>query len=437
MSDDKNVCINVLNVHKRIIFHLAGVVSTNVKHVVYDTLENVATNSTPAVHPRRWLAVLNEHFAAKYAISLKTIVECENAQFLETINKLFITYSSTELLNHIGWWMVQQYATVMLQEASMIQSGDGRVAQSYGYTACETMVEDVFRTLLVAEHVAVSFTRSDRKKVDGIFCMIHKQTMQKLSNSTWIDDNSKIMSAQKLTNLKRVLWPPLMTDGELQDMYAVFPGTTFSYWRDWKASVQVLHTLLGTKLHEHLTSLPHNIREFPINYHYFFNTITVAMNVIAAPLYYRKATPAINYGGLGATYAMHMVRVFDPQGIRLHGAGKPALWWQNTSLSMYRKKVACDSSAGIFQEVPALETTHAAYVTARRGAPGRLLISMEGFTDEQIFFISYCHSFCGTAATKGSMDECNKGVRNFEPFSNAFDCKAGSPMNPKEKCTFF
>ncbi|KAL1396528.1 hypothetical protein pipiens_010469 [Culex pipiens pipiens] len=58
----------------------------------------------------------------------------------------------------------------------------------------------------------------------------------------------------------------------------------------------------------------------------------------------------------------------------------------------------------------------------------------EYFTAQQAFFIAYGWQTCNGDRSERSKSRVNNVVRNFEPFSEAFECSAGSPMNPEEKC---
>ncbi|XP_064467615.1 neprilysin-2-like [Ornithodoros turicata] len=437
--EDKRYCTKLLQVEEEIMFVMADVVSDSVKKVVGGSLKNVSLKHTPNVGAERWLEALYRHYGPKYRFSPNTIVKCDNQRFLETVDSLISTHTNEELLNHIGWWFVQQYAGIAFARANIIHFGDPKLASQYSPTICELLVEDVYRTLIVADHVAKTFTESARKKVDEILDAIENHTMHMFASSPWIDDNSKQQSVAKLKTLKRTLWPAAMTNTKLQDLYSVFPSATFYYMRDWTENAKVFHSLLGEVRYTELTSLPHNIREYPVYYHYVDHAITVAMNTVEAPLFYQDATSSVNYGGLGATYALRIVRVFDPEGIHLSDKGEYQSWWSNSSLSNYTKKVACDSSSfvGIFPEVPALEIAYGAYMSVVSQVPDSLLLSMETYSAEQIFFMSYCHSLCGDSVTNLPVDRCNKALKNFKPFAQAFRCKDGSFMNPGHKCTFF
>uniref|UniRef100_A0A0N4ZZM1 Peptidase_M13 domain-containing protein n=1 Tax=Parastrongyloides trichosuri TaxID=131310 RepID=A0A0N4ZZM1_PARTI len=75
---------------------------------------------------------------------------------------------------------------------------------------------------------------------------------------------------------------------------------------------------------------------------------------------------------------------------------------------------------------------------------------INGFTrysNDQLFFISYAHSFCSKVTDEKKMEIINKkvyhlpsdlriiiSIGNQKEFSNAFNCKIGSVMNPKDKC---
>ncbi|KAH7942111.1 hypothetical protein HPB49_020663 [Dermacentor silvarum] len=59
-------------------------------------------------------------------------------------------------------------------------------------------------------------------------------------------------------------------------------------------------------------------------------------------------------------------------------------------------------------------------------------------TEEKVFFITACLATCATTPADNLYGgDCNKAVMNFAPFAKAFNCPAGSKMNPASKCTFY
>ena len=84
---------------------------------------------------------------------------------------------------------------------------------------------------------------------------------------------------------------------------------------------------------------------------------------------------------------------------------------------------------------------------------------MEKYSSEQMFFVATAHAWCSESLEKGwclesfllhqnlaaqnqmRMDahppnkiRVNQAFRNFEPFSEIWQCPAGSRMNPTDRC---
>ncbi|KAH9384069.1 hypothetical protein HPB48_026052 [Haemaphysalis longicornis] len=91
-----------------------------------------------------------------------------------------------------------------------------------------------------------------------------------------------------------------------------------------------------------------------------------------------------------------------------------------------------------FPLLPALEIAHAAYVQFRNESQDLRLKDLPGYSAEQVFFLTACHVTCSKEDSGPSSSPiCTAAMRNFKPFARAFSCRAGSPMNPKNKCQFF
>lgn len=74
------------------------------------------------------------------------------------------------------------------------------------------------------------------------------------------------------------------------------------------------------------------------------------------------------------------------------------------------------------------------------------LPGLEKYTAEQLFFIQYARAHCGNMTPEESVKMLNDDnhspkkwringvVQNSDHFAKAFQCKAGTPMNPSKKC---
>ncbi|KAH9378053.1 hypothetical protein HPB48_010605 [Haemaphysalis longicornis] len=92
----------------------------------------------------------------------------------------------------------------------------------------------------------------------------------------------------------------------------------------------------------------------------------------------------------------------------------------------------------LFPEIPALEVAYAAYLDAVRNSGGVPQGIAPGLSGEQVFFSTLCYMTCSLTDDHGfGQADCNKAVRNFPAFAQAFQCPSGSAMNPERKCSFF
>ena len=74
------------------------------------------------------------------------------------------------------------------------------------------------------------------------------------------------------------------------------------------------------------------------------------------------------------------------------------------------------------------------------------LPGFENFSSEQLFYLSYAYSWCGTVTPQYLKNmiledphspynfRVNGPVSNDANFASHFKCPVGSPMNPKNKC---
>lgn len=172
-----------------------------------------------------------------------------------------------------------------------------------------------------------------------------------------------------------------------------------------------------------------------LEYDYVSNAVRVAIGAVNLPLYDAESTNAMIYGGLGFSYAAQLVRAFDEGGLTIDPYGAINDSWAPPS---WKRNCSADHRSP-FPEIPALQAAHAAFQRALANGtrPARRL--MADYTEEQVFFIAACFTLCQLEESALGFygGHCNRAVKNFAPFAEAFACRNGSKMNPDDSCPYF
>lgn len=157
---------------------------------------------------------------------------------------------------------------------------------------------------------------------------------------------------------------------------------------------------------------------------------------------------------------------FDNSGRHFDSVGNLRQWWTNETISEYTDKTQCfidhyntyyyseiddsiDGEQTLGENIADNGGLREAVVGYERwkARHGRelLLPGFTKFTHEQLLFLSFAHMWCESytaASLKWMLDDshCPNHVRleavlkNSKEFSTAWNCPAGSNMNPLKKC---
>ncbi|KAL1466390.1 hypothetical protein MTO96_042765 [Rhipicephalus appendiculatus] len=234
-------------------------------------------------------------------------------------------------------------------------------------------------------------------------------------------------------------------------MYSVFPDMSRNTFMTNLIEASKVYQSLRN--HEHFADV-YSIRMVPRYgrelYLYFPNSMAIALVSLSPPMYYRRATLAMRYGGIGSFVAREVARTFDEIGVTVDDMGTRKLWLGAKAAAQFEYKAICDVHAGVnsaawrpmraLPVMPALEIAFEAFIAAvavdYRALVDFRVLHLEEFTDMQIFFLAYCYSLCAKRPHT-LREECNVPAMNSPIFAEVFHCPVNSPMNPPKKCTFF
>ena len=193
------------------------------------------------------------------------------------------------------------------------------------------------------------------------------------------------------------------------------------------------------------------------------NEVTFPAGILQPPVFDSTLDDAVNFGAVGAMIGHEITHGFDDSGRRFDATGNLMNWWMPRDEDAFRERVACVASQyGAYSSLPGVKLNgdltlgenvadnggvRIAYyalmeLLARKGPPA----SIDGFTPEQRFFISYAQVWCENASDQDSRRRAQEDVhspgrwrangvmQNMPEFRKAFGCKEGVPMAPATAC---
>jgi putative endopeptidase len=192
------------------------------------------------------------------------------------------------------------------------------------------------------------------------------------------------------------------------------------------------------------------------------NDINFPAGVLQPPLYDTKLDDAPNYGNTGATIGHELTHAFDDEGRQFDDKGNLRDWWTAADAKGFEDRINCvrdqyaqyivvddihiNSKLTSGEDVADLGGTLLAYIAWKKQTAGQQLVSADGFTPDQRFFVGMAQWACEnerpevlrvraiTDPHSPGYARINGVVSNLPEFQKAFSCKAGQPMVHAPTC---
>jgi putative endopeptidase len=197
------------------------------------------------------------------------------------------------------------------------------------------------------------------------------------------------------------------------------------------------------------------------------NSMVLTAGTLQPPFFNPDATDAVNYGAMGIAIAHDLTHAIDATGAAVDISGHPKNWWTEKDHKEFENRSQClvDQFDGYFIEpgvhhdgkrirdeiVADLRGVRIAYLALEKSMQTHPVPTLEGFTPEQQFFISWGQT-SGHAMRLEAQRQLIKSdphpvpkFRVIGPFSDtpefqkAFSCQAGAAMvrPPEKRCVIW
>ncbi|GMT15635.1 hypothetical protein PFISCL1PPCAC_6932 [Pristionchus fissidentatus] len=293
-----------------------------------------------------------------------------------------------------------------------------------------------------------------------------------LRENTWMDEATKKEALKKADNMIRLIgyadW--VLDDGKLDVWYEKLVITAAD---TMAAIIEKSHRWSNNvsyrQLLENVDRLEFTYNSATVNAFYssFKNGIIFPAGVLQPPFFSTSFPAALNYGGIGAVIGHEITHGFDNSGNQFDDSGNLHEWWQPKTRKEFSNRAQCIIDQYGNEAIPEIDTrlngkmtqseniadnggiksAYRAYMSylAKHGPEPRLP-RMAQITNEQLFFIGYAQTWCNKFKLEGLTnfliaDTHSPGkfrveivAKNQKEFAAAFNCPAGSKMNPEKRC---
>jgi putative endopeptidase len=327
---------------------------------------------------------------------------------------------------------------------------------------CVRSTDAALGELLAQPYVAAKFAGDSRERARALVAAIDDAMGADIQGLSWMDDATKQAALAKLAKLgaSKVGYP------EKWRVYD-FDVARASYAKNAMAATRFEQRRELAKIGKPVDRTDWEMTPPTVNAYYTasLNEIVLPAGQLQPPFFSRDFYPPVNMGDTGAgTIGHEITHGFDDEGSQFDGDGNLRVWWSDATRAHFDAATKCvqDQYSG-YDAVPGVKLNGALTSGENIADIGGLKLglaalhawqkthpderrSVPGLDDEQVFFVAYAQSWCmkqtpeaeelGVHSDPHSPPRwrVNGPVSDTPAFSQAFQCKQGTPMAPANVC---
>uniref|UniRef100_A0A667WGJ1 Membrane metalloendopeptidase like 1 n=1 Tax=Myripristis murdjan TaxID=586833 RepID=A0A667WGJ1_9TELE len=429
-------------------------------------IANVSTS-----HNRKW----NSLCKAK-SIETKMVQSNYNAAQIQSLP--LSIYSSRTMQNYLTWQLIIDRVNSLSRRfkdarAQYRKALYGTTVEEAWWRDCVRYVQSSMENAVGALYVRETFAGESKRMVSNLISKIQEAYVETLEELSWMDAPSKEKAREKAMAIKEHIgYPDHILEENNQKLDQEYAHLNFSeenYFENILENLKAEAHKSLKKLREPVDPDLWIIGAAVVNAFYSpnRNQIVFPAGILQPPFFSKHQLQALNFGGIGMVIGHEITHGFDDNGRNFDKDGNMLNWWSNYSAEHFKDQSQCMvQQYGNFnwklaggQNVSGISTlgeniadnggvrqAYKAYLkwVEREGEEPRLPgLDMD---HKQLFFLNFAQVWCGAYRPEYASQSIKTdshspleyrvlgSLQNFEAFSEAFQCKKGSPMNPELKC---
>ncbi len=308
-------------------------------------------------------------------------------------------------------------------------------------------------------YVAKYFPPEAKQRAEELVKNVRGALKARIQNLSWMSETTKKQALDK--------WQKFLPKIGYPDHWRDWSGLTVSpdhYYANVQAAAKFNYEYDINKIGQPTDRYEWGMTPQTVNAYYSpsQNTINFPAAILQPPFFYANGDDAINYGAIGAVIGHESSHGFDDQGSQFDGDGNNSNWWTKADRERFDARTAklvkqYDGYAPLadqpdkhvngqltlgenIADLGGLNVAYDALQTALKNNPKEAAEKIDGYTQDQRFFMSWARVWRGSMREKAQLVSLNTNPHSpgkfradgppsdMPEFAKAFSCKDGDPM---------
>jgi putative endopeptidase len=284
-----------------------------------------------------------------------------------------------------------------------------------------------------------------------------------LDNLPWMDDPTRAAAKQKLDKMAYLVgFPDRWKVYDFEVKRTDFAGNVRAAGR-WELARQL------AKIGKPVDRFDWGMTPPTVNAYYepTLNEIALPAGQLQPPFFGATFHPAVNFGSTGGgTIGHEMTHGFDDEGSQFDANGNLREWWSKPTREKFTEATRCvvdqyaryEAVPGVklngkltagenIADIGGVKLAYQAYQIWKAAQKPPPPAKVDRYTDDQLYFLAYAQSWCDKQTPEvletrahsnphsPPMWRVNGVIVDQPEFGRAFQCAAGTPMNPGKQCS--
>jgi putative endopeptidase len=308
-------------------------------------------------------------------------------------------------------------------------------------------------------YVAEYFPPEAKARAEELVANVRAALKSRIEKLDWMSDATKAKALEK--------WEKFLPKIGYPDMWRDWSGLSLApnrYYDNLMAAAKFNYEYDIAKIGKPTDRKEWSMTPQTVNAYYnpTDNTINFPAAILQPPFFYANGDDAINYGGIGGVIGHESSHGFDDEGSQFDGDGNNVDWWTKDDRDEFDARAAklvaqFDAYAPLpdqpdkhvngkltlgenIADLAGLSIAHDALRTALEGRNGGAAPEIDGYTQDQRFFLSWARIWRSNIRDKRQLVLLNVDPHapakfraigppsNLPPFAAAFACSPGDAM---------